>query len=183
MALSISMTTDRQERELSITAFPGLAALGLATLLQATVSSPLQPALFLLLPLLLLCAGVQILVGLTEWHRGQLPLAVTFIAFGLFTCSQIPQIASPGTDPQSFFAVVTLQLFWGLFALLLMMATEQFERPFRLVLGAVGATLLGKAALLASGWTSAWPVILLAGVVVEAVCCWALLQIVTRCRS
>lgn len=157
--------------ELTVTTIPGLLGLGMATILHATVHSPVQPAVSIVVPALLLCAALQILAGLGEWRRGHTPLAVTFTSLGLFTCSQLPQLTSQsGADSQAAFSSVSLLLFWGAFALLIAISADKSGRAFRVALGAVSVTLFAKAILLACSWSAAWPLALAAATVAALAC-------------
>lgn len=165
MALTATISSEKLQDELSMATVPGLLGLGMATALQTLAASPLLPHAQILIPTIFLCAALQIVAGLNAWRRGQSFLSITFIAFGLFSCSQLPQLAALGGDSRSLLAEGSLLLFWGLFALFLTLSAEAFGRPFQLTLAAVTASMLIKALLLATGCTFAWQLPLGAGVV------------------
>lgn len=161
MARNSTFAAAKTNDTLVLTRLAGLFGLGLTALLEVLVVTPfdLSPQ-FLILPLLL-AALVQIGAGLSEWrHENVLP-AVVYVAFGLYSCSQISQLISPSLGH----AQGVFTLLWGAFAVLVATQQGAGERFFPALLSAVAVTLTLKGIILLTAWTVLWPLLLLAGVV------------------
>lgn len=180
MPLTASITAATPDQhELSAALVPGLLALGVATAVQTIAPLPSQHTLAQLVPVLLLCALLQIGVGLFEWRRERTFFAATFIAFGLLTCAEIHLLGLRTADSQAVTGGVSLLILWSLFALLMAAAAEEQGRLFRAVLAAVAVTLLAKALVLGCGLTSAWLLIALPGLATVALAGYASIRILT----
>lgn len=179
MPLTASIATATPEQnELSVALIPGLIALGIGTAVQTLAFLPSPISASHLTPTLLLCALLQIGVGLFEWRRERIFFSATFVAFGLFTCSQVHQLALRSAEGQAVTGGLSLLVLWSLFALLMAGGAE--DRLFRAVLGSVAVTLLAKALFLGFGLTAAWALVVATGLATAILAAYTSYRIVTH---
>lgn len=183
MARSSTITAAKQDEVLIMSRVAGVLALGLAVLLEALAVTPFLATPKALITPLLLAALVQIGAGLDSWRHDRVLESVVFLAFGLFTCSQISQLGKVSLAAESPLAPGAFLLLWGVFALLIAVQPSDSGRFFHHLLAAVASTLLGKALLLVFSWHSLWALPLLCGVLTFSLAILTVLRHLPALRS
>jgi succinate-acetate transporter protein len=183
MARSSTLAAARLYDGLMLTRVVGILALGFSVLLEALVVTPFCSSSKALLAPLFLAAVVQIGAGLNEWRHERILPSVALVAFGLFTCSQIPQLGNLTATPANSLAQGAFLLFWGIFAARIAAQPSDCGRSFHLLLAAVATTLLLKALVLVLAWSTLWAFPLLAGVITFALSILAGLRHLPALRS
>ena len=126
----------------------GLLAFGMTTLLFNFHNAGFYPMDSMILAMGLFYGGLaQILVGIMEWKRGDTFGVTAFTSYGFFWLSLVGLILlpkmTPGVQPpQADPAMALFLLTWGVFTLVLFVATLKMSRALQIVFASLAVLFL-----------------------------------------